>query len=105
MDAFHLFLGRPWQYDRKLVHDGFKNTYAFVRDGVKVILGTSKLGRTPKPSKGEERNLLSKYDFEELLECDNEACALVMLGKNEEKNEPPPIMQPLLSEYQDVTLK
>lgn len=34
MDACRLFLGRPWQYDRKVVHDGFKNTYAFITDGV-----------------------------------------------------------------------
>ncbi|KAI9184867.1 hypothetical protein LWI28_001955 [Acer negundo] len=30
MDACHLLLGRPWQYDRKVYHDGFKNTYSFV---------------------------------------------------------------------------
>ena len=29
MDACHLLLGRPWQYDRKTKHDGFKNNYFF----------------------------------------------------------------------------
>ena len=24
MDACHLLFGRPWQYDRKTSHDGFK---------------------------------------------------------------------------------
>jgi hypothetical protein len=27
MDVCHLFLGRPWQYDRNVIHDGRKNTY------------------------------------------------------------------------------
>lgn len=25
MDACHLLLGRPWQFDRKAMHDGYKN--------------------------------------------------------------------------------
>ena len=27
MDVCHILLGRPWKYDRKVVHDGRKNTY------------------------------------------------------------------------------
>jgi hypothetical protein len=27
MDVYHLLLGRPWQYDRNVIHDGRKNTY------------------------------------------------------------------------------
>lgn len=27
MDACHLLLGRPWQHDRRVIHDGFLNTY------------------------------------------------------------------------------
>ncbi|EOA23315.1 hypothetical protein CARUB_v10019144mg, partial [Capsella rubella] len=29
MDACHLLLGRPWQYDRRIMHDGFANTIIF----------------------------------------------------------------------------
>ena len=28
MDACHLLLGRPWQYERRIQHDGRKNTYS-----------------------------------------------------------------------------
>nr|XP_025608056.1 uncharacterized protein LOC112701524 [Arachis hypogaea] len=38
MDACHLLLGRPWQYDRRAIHDGFKNTYSFIKDGKKIVL-------------------------------------------------------------------
>jgi hypothetical protein len=33
MDVCHLLLGRPWQYDRNVVHDGRKNTYTLEKNG------------------------------------------------------------------------
>jgi hypothetical protein len=33
MDVCHLLLGRPWQYDRNVVHDGRMNTYTLEKDG------------------------------------------------------------------------
>ena len=30
MQAGHLLLGRPWQADRRVKHDGFTNKYSFV---------------------------------------------------------------------------
>jgi hypothetical protein len=33
MDICHLLLGRPWQYDRNVVHDGRKNTYTLEKNG------------------------------------------------------------------------
>eukprot|EP00253_Pinus_taeda_P004597 PITA_04597 len=38
MDVFHILLGRPWQYDRKVTHDGVLNCYKFEKDGVKHTL-------------------------------------------------------------------
>ncbi|KAH9706010.1 Endonuclease [Citrus sinensis] len=38
MDACHLLLGRPWQYDRNVVHDGKRNTYSFMFNNTKIIL-------------------------------------------------------------------
>jgi len=38
MDVCHILLGRPWLYDRKLVHDGMTNCYKFVKDGIKHTL-------------------------------------------------------------------
>ena len=29
MQAGHLLLGRPWQFDRRVKHDGFTNKYSF----------------------------------------------------------------------------
>jgi hypothetical protein len=38
MQASHLLLGRPWQYDRKVIHDGVKNRYTIVKDGKTTTL-------------------------------------------------------------------
>ena len=39
-----ILLGRPWQYDRKTVHDGVKNKYSTVKDGKSITL----VSLTPK---------------------------------------------------------
>ena len=49
MDACHLLLGRPWQYDRRVVHDGRTNSYSFIFEGAKIVL---------VPSKPAEKSLL-----------------------------------------------
>jgi len=33
MHATYLLLGRPWQFDKKAKHDGFKNRYSLEKDG------------------------------------------------------------------------
>ncbi|GJW99531.1 putative reverse transcriptase domain, zinc finger, CCHC-type, aspartic peptidase domain protein [Tanacetum coccineum] len=38
MDACHLLLGRPWQFDRRTIHDGKRNMYSFDKDGVAYAL-------------------------------------------------------------------
>lgn len=38
MDVCHIFLGRPWKYDRGAMHDGKINTYKFVKDGINHTL-------------------------------------------------------------------
>jgi len=29
IEATHILLGRPWQFDRKVLYDGHANTYTF----------------------------------------------------------------------------
>ncbi|XP_074265628.1 uncharacterized protein LOC141588071 [Silene latifolia] len=38
MDACHLLLGRPWEYDRNTTHQGKDNVYIFKHQGKKVTL-------------------------------------------------------------------
>ncbi|KAF8106014.1 hypothetical protein N665_0148s0002 [Sinapis alba] len=50
IDFCHLLLGRPWEFDRKIIHDGAKNTYSFVWDSKKIVLLPSPDTASP-PSK------------------------------------------------------
>ena len=38
MQASHMLLGRPWQFDRRVKHDGFTNKYSFVYHNKNITL-------------------------------------------------------------------
>lgn len=38
MQASHILLGRPWQYDRRVLHNGFSNRYSFVINDIPITL-------------------------------------------------------------------
>ena len=38
MQACHILLGRPWQFDKKVTHDGYHNRYSFILNKRQVIL-------------------------------------------------------------------
>jgi len=38
MDVCHVLIGRNWQFDRKAIHDGRRNTYTLEKDGNKHTL-------------------------------------------------------------------
>ena len=67
MDAFHLLLGRPWQNDRVILHDGRTNTYNFMFNGIKIMLLPSRqVLEKPKPA-GNVTALLSLAQFNKEL--------------------------------------
>ena len=38
MEAGHLLLGRPWQFDRQTIHNGYTNQFSFVHNNQKITL-------------------------------------------------------------------
>ena len=48
MDACHLNLGRPWQYDVDATHRCRDNMYVFFKNGKKIVLGISRRAVYPK---------------------------------------------------------
>ncbi|XP_021758696.1 uncharacterized protein LOC110723661 [Chenopodium quinoa] len=101
MDACHLLLGRPWQYDRRAIHDGFHNTYSFEKDGVKIVLAPLKRDLLAKPSQ-EKSSVVSESMFTMALKESNIACVLVMLEENQEDQGIPDEIQPLLRKFSDI---
>ncbi|KAM1244297.1 hypothetical protein ACFX1S_035999 [Malus domestica] len=101
MDACHLLLGRPWQFDRKVFHDGYKNTYTFVKDGVKVILGPSKYDHVEKIGRKNGASYLTMAEFMEAIKGETHVYALVIKEQNLGGNIPLSV-KPLMQEFSDV---
>ena len=49
IDVSHLFLGRPWEFDRKIIHDGALNTYSFTWETHQILLLPSREHSLPPP--------------------------------------------------------
>ncbi|GKE11220.1 hypothetical protein Tco_1414771, partial [Tanacetum coccineum] len=98
MDAAHILLGRPWQFDRKTKHDRFQNTYSFKKDGVNITL----VPFNSRQTQAEGSNLfMKKTGFEGLMKTVY-VFTLVVVEENEIINEAPLQVQPLLREFADV---
>jgi hypothetical protein len=63
MDVCHLLLGRPWKYDRNVIHDGRMNTYTLEKNGRTHMLLLIK----DKEVKPEVRNTVLIMSGKELL--------------------------------------
>jgi hypothetical protein len=53
MHACHLLLGRPWQYDRRAMHDGLTNKYSFTLNRQPITL----VPLTPKQAREDQLKL------------------------------------------------
>ena len=105
MDVCHLLLGRPWKYDRKVIYDGFKNTYTFHKDGPKIILIPLKLEIAPASKPEEKNSLLSKSDLEKEIRAGSNVMALVAVEETESEKEIPKEVEPIMEEFVDVVLE
>ena len=101
MDAFHLLLGRPWQYGRSVVHDGRANTYSFIFKGVRTVLMPSKQGVGQTNPTGEGTVLLTLAQLEKELKLST--TGYMLIGK--EVNESSLVlieMASLVTEFSDI---
>ena len=62
MHARHVLLGRPWQFNRKVIHDGFKNRYSFVKDNQNITL----VPMTPKQVYEEQVRMTKESEKERI---------------------------------------
>ncbi|KAL6495531.1 hypothetical protein OROGR_030094 [Orobanche gracilis] len=99
MDACHILLGRPWQFDRATFHDGRTNTYSFLFRGKKIVL-LPKRGTNPSPS-GVNLNLLSRVPFEAAM-AESGIVFLLLAKLPTLESSTTSSVQHLLDEFQDV---
>jgi hypothetical protein len=102
MDACHLLLGRPWQYDRGAHHDGRKNTYSFMFNRVRITLLPNG-GNSSKPTKGagHSQSLLTRREF--ITEMLASKVVYVLVCKDSRKGDKVPEgVKGLIREFADV---
>jgi len=56
MDATHILLGRPWQFDKKAFHDGHSNKFSFNFQGKRITL----LPLSPKEVSDDQKQMFEK---------------------------------------------
>lgn len=84
MDACHLLLGRPWEFDVNVVHKGKDNTYSFNFNGVRLtlvpLLESHK--HTPVTQEPTHNNLIvmTRHDFEEEIKGEFVILTIVATG-------------------------
>jgi hypothetical protein len=64
MNVYHLLLGRPWKYDRNVVHDGRKNMYTLEKNGIILMF----LPIKDKEAKQEANNTILLMSGKEILD-------------------------------------
>ncbi|KAK9083317.1 hypothetical protein Scep_029788 [Stephania cephalantha] len=100
MDACHLLLGRPWQFDMGVVHDGITNKYTLMFKGLKIVLVPAKDPKEVKPTK-ESSSLLSLARFEDALQ-DSEVVYILIGNEVDRDVDVPEAAIPIVKEYCDV---
>lgn len=60
MTVCHLLLGRPWLYDRKVLYDGYANSYSFKFNGKKFVLDPLQISEFEAQPKHIKKNLKKK---------------------------------------------
>ncbi|XP_022875589.1 uncharacterized protein LOC111394033 [Olea europaea var. sylvestris] len=103
MEACHVLLGRPWQYDRSVIHDGRKNTYSLSIKGKRIVLVPHREGNIPT-SVVKNPNLLSMSRF--LVEVGREKIVYALMPRENSTasvdSEFPAEVQQLLMEFSDL---
>jgi hypothetical protein len=103
MDACHLILGRPWQFDVDAQYQGRANVYIIFRDGRKIIFRPLQEVENSTHSKGKPVLLSTGSEFIEEVKEARDIVALVTEGTPSSVSQKvPEIIRPMLEEFQDI---
>ena len=101
MSACHVLLGRPWQYDRKSIHNGYTNIYTVKHEGKTKDLIPLPPHKAIPPPPHKPVHLISRKVCEKEIKCKSQVYILFTkeVGKTEEI---PSKVKPLLQQFADV---
>ena len=101
MDICHMLLGRPWQFDRHVVHDGHANTYTLTKDRVKHKL--KPLQETNEAvCSAAKVCVVDGKKFLDTMRCEDVCFAIVSKDGKIEVKEVPAEVAKFLKEYLDI---
>ena len=118
MDACHLLLGRPWQYDKGTLHDGITNRYSFTHAGKKITLAPLtpsqvqedqvRLRKNVEEAKTERKKTNVYASGKDIRKClSSQQTLLILMYKeycllSDIPNDLPTSITSLLQEFEDV---
>ncbi|KAL4353558.1 hypothetical protein GQ457_06G011290 [Hibiscus cannabinus] len=118
MGACHLLLGRPWQFDRGMLHDGVTNRYSFTLAGQKITLAPLtpsqvqedqvRLRNNVEEVKGKKKKMNVYASSRDIMKCLSSQLSLfIMIYKDhfllaENSIELPTAISSLIHDYKDV---
>ncbi|KAF8093386.1 hypothetical protein N665_0383s0018 [Sinapis alba] len=107
IDVSHIILGRPWQYDREVFHNGKLNTHSFMFHGRKITLLQSPEADVPLPKDHspfkQSLIIVSKAQFEEELRESCPLYALVAMDPTPARTEAvPSSFSAIIDEFKDL---
>jgi hypothetical protein len=106
MDACHIILGRPWQYDVDAQHKGRDNIYIIFRDGRKIIFRPLKEDSVVTPTRAKKQPILltKATEFLEEVKGAREILALVPGEISSPTIQAiPKLVRLMLEEFRDIT--
>ncbi|XP_020266855.1 uncharacterized protein LOC109842381 [Asparagus officinalis] len=105
MDACHILLGGPWQFDIDITHRGKNNVYIFKKNGCQIVL-------KPLTEKGPTKTIIAdkksflvidNEDFIKDVKQSDEVYTLVVSGKEDSASAKiPPEVHTLLQQFDAV---
>jgi len=72
MEACHILLGRPWQFDKKTMHNGLTNEITFTHKEKKFILYLL----SPSQVVGDQVQMKKKREEEKIIKIENQEKSL-----------------------------
>lgn len=109
MDVSHIILGRPWQYDREVIHNGKLNTHSFMFQGRKITLLPSPstdialTNNNDQTAAKQSLIVVSKSQFEDELRTSGPLFALITTTASlQQPSKVPPEFSTLLKEFEDL---
>ena len=104
MDACHVLLGRPWLFDRKVMHDGRMNTYTFTKHHKKITLTPLKSATPSKPKENPPKDVFLTTLLKSQLHEYEPYKEWILLGQEPALSTASshPLLTPLLQEFQHV---